>query len=72
MKKKKEGKKNRKWGRQARRPAKARYNVERRWEVNKARRIAKQKKKEAKDARRLQMRNMQLRTQEIDVLQEAQ
>lgn len=46
----KEGKKNRKWGRQARRPAKARYNHERRWEVNKARVIAKQKKKEQKSA----------------------
>ena len=40
------GKKNRKWGRQGRRPAKRRYNIEKRWEKNKARRIAKQKKKE--------------------------
>ena len=50
----KEGKKNRKWGRQGRRPGKARYNNERRWEINKARRIAKQKKKEAKHEARLQ------------------
>ncbi len=42
------GKKNRKWGRQGRRPSKKRYNAEKRWEKNKARKIAKQKKKEFK------------------------
>jgi hypothetical protein len=65
MKKHKEGKKNRKWGRQARRPAKARYNAERRWEVNKAKRIAKQKKKEAKHGSQMQVR---LQTQECSLL----
>ena len=46
--KKKEGKKHRKYGRSGRRPAKARYNGEKRWEKNKARRIAKQKRVEEK------------------------
>jgi hypothetical protein len=45
----KKGKKNRKHGRQARRPGKARYNAEKRWEKNKARRIAKQRRIEAKN-----------------------
>lgn len=40
----KSGKKNRKFGRAARRPAKARYNNERRWEKNKARKAEKVKK----------------------------
>lgn len=47
MAKHKEGKKNRKFGRNARRPATARYNAEKRWEKNKARKIAKQARKEA-------------------------
>jgi hypothetical protein len=38
------GKKSRKFGRSARRPAKARYNNERRWEKNKERKAAKIKK----------------------------
>jgi len=42
------GKKNRKYGRAGRKPSHARYNAEKRWEKNKARRIAKQAKKEAK------------------------
>ncbi len=54
--KRKGGKKNRKFGRAGRRPSHNRYNLERRWEKNKARRIAKQKrfeeKKAAKKARR--------------------
>lgn len=40
----KSGKKNRKFGRAGRRPAKARYNNERRWEKNKARKAARIKK----------------------------
>ena len=43
---------NRKHGRNARKPSHIRYNVERRWEKNKARRIAKQARKEAKKAAR--------------------
>jgi len=39
---------DKKHGRSGRRPAKARYNGEKRWEKNKARRIAKQKKFEEK------------------------
>jgi hypothetical protein len=46
----KTGKKNRKWGRAARKPSHRRYNAEKRWEKNKKRRIAKQKKFEAKKA----------------------
>lgn len=38
------GKKSRKIGRAKRKPAHNRYTIERRWEINKARRIAKQKK----------------------------
>jgi hypothetical protein len=48
------GKKNRKFNRAGRRPAKARYNGERRWEKNKARRIAKQKRKEEKKRKKLE------------------
>ena len=44
----KSGQKNRKWGRAGRKPSHKRYNTERRWEKNKARRIAKQQKFEAK------------------------
>ena len=40
------GKKNRKFGRAWRRPSHNRYNAEKRWEKNKARKIAKQAKKE--------------------------
>jgi len=47
-KRKKEGKKNRKYGRAGRKPSHKRYNAERRWEKNKARRIAKQKRLEEK------------------------
>lgn len=50
------GKKNRKWGRQGRRPAKRSYNAEKRWEKNKAKRIAKQRKIEAKKAQKRQAR----------------
>ena len=42
------GKKNRKFGRIGRRPAHARYNGEERWLINKARKIKKQAKFEAK------------------------
>jgi len=35
------GKKNRKWGCMARKPGHARYNLEKRWLLNKARKIAK-------------------------------
>jgi hypothetical protein len=48
--KKIKGKKNRKIGRLKRKPSHIRYTAEKRWETNKARRIAKQKRKEAKDA----------------------
>ena len=44
----KSGKKHRKYGRAGRRPSHKRYNVEERWKKNKARRIAKQERKEAK------------------------
>jgi hypothetical protein len=50
------GKKNRKWGRAGRRPSHKRYNAERRWEKNKARRIAKQARKEAKKKEKLARR----------------
>ena len=50
---KKEGKKSRKHGRMAKSPAHHRYNIERRWEKNKAKKIAKQAKKEAKQKTRL-------------------
>ncbi|OGF25624.1 hypothetical protein A2303_01025 [Candidatus Falkowbacteria bacterium RIFOXYB2_FULL_47_14] len=45
---KKEGKKNRKIGRAARKPAHTSYTRERRWETNKERRMARQAKFEAK------------------------
>ena len=47
----KSGKKNRKWGRAGRRPAHKRYNAEKRWEKNKAKRAVRQAKKEAKNKR---------------------
>ena len=43
-----QGKKGRKIGRSARKPAHQRYNLERRWEKNKQRRIEKQKRFEEK------------------------
>lgn len=43
----KTGKKNRKFGRAGRRPSHNLYNIEKRWEKNKERKIAKQAKKEA-------------------------
>lgn len=49
----KSGKKNRKFNRACRRPSHNRYTSEQRWETNKARRIAKQKKKEAKKRAKL-------------------
>ncbi len=55
--KKNKGKKNRKIGRAKRKPSHIRYTAERRWEINKARRIAKQKRKEEKDARKRDARN---------------
>jgi hypothetical protein len=44
MAKKKEGGKNRKYGRMSRKPSHHRYNIEKRWETNKARKAAKIKK----------------------------
>jgi hypothetical protein len=55
----KSGKKNRKFGRAGRRPSHNRYNLEKRWEKNKARRIAKQAKKEAKKREKLLRRKSQ-------------
>lgn len=53
--KRKGGKKNRKFNRATRRPSHNRYTMERRWEKNKARRIAKdQKLMEKKAARKAQ------------------
>ena len=52
------GKKNRKWGRAGRRPSHKRYNLEKRWLVNKAKCIAKQAKKEAKQKARKLARQM--------------
>ena len=46
------GKKNRKWGRQGRRPSHQRYNAERRWEKNKARKQAKHRRRLEKKAAR--------------------
>lgn len=48
MSKRKEGKKNRKIGRASRKPSHLRYNAERRWEKNKARKAKKQAKKEGR------------------------
>lgn len=42
----KTGKNNRKFGRAGRRPSHNRYNIEKRWEKNKERKITKQAKKE--------------------------
>lgn len=55
----KTGKKNRKYGRAGRKPSHNRYNLEQRWEKNKARRIAKQARKEAKKREKLAKRNSQ-------------
>lgn len=44
----KKGKKNRKHGRLKRKPSHNRYTIEKRWEKNKAKRIAKQEKIEKK------------------------
>jgi hypothetical protein len=52
----KTGKKQRKYGRAARKPAHQRYNNEVRWLKNKERRIAKQAKKEAKKLAKLEAR----------------
>ena len=46
------GKGSKKIGRSARKPSHARYNSSKRWEENKARRIAKQKKKEERAKRK--------------------
>lgn len=59
--KRKSGKKNRKWGRAGRRPSHNRYNLERRWEKNKARRIAKQQRFEEKKAAKKARKKAQLR-----------
>lgn len=48
----KEGKKNRKYGRSARKPSHKRYNTEMRWIKNKAKKQAKIAKMLAKKARR--------------------
>jgi len=48
----------RKINRMSRSPAHARYNAERRWEKNKARKIAKQAKKELKQAVRKKKRQI--------------
>lgn len=45
----KSGKKNRKFGRSGRKPSHKKYNAEERWKKNKARKIAKQRKKEEKN-----------------------
>ena len=57
----KSGKKNRKWGRAGRRPSHNRYNMERRWEKNKARRIAKQQRFEEKKAAKKARKKAQLK-----------
>jgi len=43
-----QGKKGRKIGRMKRKPAHNRYTAEKRWEINKARKAAKQAKKEGR------------------------
>ncbi len=48
----KSGKKNRKFNRAGRRPSHNRYNIEKRWEINKARKAAKIKKLLEKKAAR--------------------
>lgn len=53
----KTGKKNRKWGRAGRKPAHLRYNVEKRWLKNKARKQAKIQKILARKAVRKARRN---------------
>lgn len=42
------GRKNRKHGRMSRKPAHKRYNAEERWKVNKARKIAKEARRQAR------------------------
>jgi hypothetical protein len=44
-------------GRMSRKPAHSRYNSEERWKTNKAKRIAKQKKKEEKAKLKKELRN---------------
>lgn len=50
------GGKNSKFGRASRRPSHNSYNLEQRWAKNKARRIAKQARKEAKKRDKLKSR----------------
>ena len=50
------GKGSRKIGRCARKPSHSRYNSMKRWEENKARRIAKQKKKEERVKKKREQR----------------
>lgn len=57
MAKKAAGGNSRKVGRAGRKPAHKRYNNERRWEKNKARRIAKQKRFEEKKKRKKEIGN---------------
>ena len=59
--KRKGGKKNRKFGRAGRRPSHNRYTMEKRWEKNKARRIAKQQKLEDKKAAKKSRRKAQIK-----------
>lgn len=59
--KRKGGKKNRKFGRAGRRPSHSGYTMEKRWEKNKARRIAKQQKLEDKKAAKKSRRKAQIK-----------
>jgi hypothetical protein len=63
--KKNKGKKNRKIGRSKRKPSHIRYTAEKRWETNKARRIAKQKRKEEKDASKRDSRKNRIIKSEV-------
>jgi hypothetical protein len=54
----KQGQKGRKIGRQKRKPSHNRYTLERRWEINKAKRIAKQERYEAKKAAKKAKKNL--------------
>ena len=42
------GKKNRKHGRMSRKPSHKRYNAEKRWEINKKKRIEEEKRRQAR------------------------
>ena len=53
----KKGKKNRKWGRAGRKPSHLRYNAEKRWLINKAKKQAKIRKILARKAARKARRN---------------